>query len=122
MSILDDLIGCNRHPLADLSAHNSPYSNLRMCKQYNEQSRLALGQARLAQAEHLRPKKYGDTVLNPDRPLTGVPADYVNTGDEPRYECHTDLGLTVYHYKFRNTGVDIEQFRKDCEEIDRERD
>lgn len=75
---------------------------------------------RLAQAEHLRPEK--KPYLDESRPLTGTFSDYVTQDTEPRYKCdrfgyvqHIDMSSPMSDF-----GVDIDQFRKDCEEIDRE--
>lgn len=63
--------------------------------------------------------KYGDTYLDKSRSLTGVPADYVNAGDEPRYECELlpYVMTTSKPMTDNGIGIDIDQFRKDCEKI-----
>jgi len=55
--------------------------------------------------------------LNPDRPLTGKPEHYL-TGDEGS-ECFTldAWPMSLFKHQLPNKPVDIDKFRKFCEEI-----
>jgi hypothetical protein len=78
--------------------------------------------AGIAQAEHLRPKK--KPYLDESRPLTGTFFDYATESTGIRYKCdrlahiQDDKYFSPFGFEPPAGGVDLDQFRKDCEEID----
>jgi len=90
------------------------------------------GPAYIWQARQMARADKKKPYLDPDRPLTGVPANYVNATDEPRYEVHSDnrsfkqtmvrigrcLGNVYTYANGRIENINLEKAIKDIRGMD----